>query len=101
MQGRSFIGFGLAVGVAIGAGLGVALDNLAVGIGLGVAIGAGLGIAIDGRRRKARDGAAKSSDGGSTHVAASDSGGRDKTPKGESDSGSDSGSGGGDGGGGD
>lgn len=37
--------WGIAVGVAIGAGLGVAMDNLAMGVGIGIAIGAGIGYA--------------------------------------------------------
>jgi hypothetical protein len=52
MEGRSFIGIGLALGVAIGSALGVAMDNLAVGIGAGIAIGAGLGVALDASQRR-------------------------------------------------
>lgn len=55
MEGRSFLGVG--IGLAIGAGLGVATDNVALGLGLGVAIGAGLGVALDqaGRARSKND----------------------------------------------
>ena len=35
-------GTGIAMGVAIGTGIGVALNNIGIGIAIGVAIGAGL-----------------------------------------------------------
>ncbi|NII10177.1 hypothetical protein [Oleiagrimonas sp. C23AA] len=47
----------MGVGVALGAGLGVAFDNLALGMGIGVALGAAL-TAVAARRdmpRRKRD----------------------------------------------
>ena len=52
MQGwrGSAMGIGIAPRIAIGAGLGLAMGNLAVGVGAGVAIGAGIGAAMMNRR---------------------------------------------------
>lgn len=36
---------GVAIGLALGAGIGVALGNVAIGIGVGLALGAGIGVA--------------------------------------------------------
>lgn len=38
-----WINQGISIGIALGAGVGVALDSLAIGIGGGIAIGAGIG----------------------------------------------------------
>jgi hypothetical protein len=41
----SYVGLGLAIGIALGGGLGLVLDNMAfmgAGIAIGIAIGAGL-----------------------------------------------------------
>lgn len=84
MEGRSYIGIGVALGVSIGAALGIALDNLVLGISIGVAIGAGLGLVFDqqnSRRRRQAD--KNNSDGTAPHVASdshdhgADSGGSD------------------------
>jgi hypothetical protein len=42
--GRRLMGMWLAIGVAVGAGVGVATHNLAVWIGAGIAVGAAIGI---------------------------------------------------------
>ena len=39
---------GIGAGIAIGAGIGAATDNLAMWLALGVAIGSGLGVALMG-----------------------------------------------------
>jgi len=46
------IAFWLPVGVALGAGIGVAMNNLAVGIGAGIAIGVGIGAATEARKKQ-------------------------------------------------
>ena len=38
--------WGASIGLAIGAGIGVAMDNLAWGIGIGLSMGTGIGIAL-------------------------------------------------------
>ncbi|VXB46210.1 hypothetical protein [Massilia sp. 9I] len=50
-KNRAWIGAGLCFGVAIGCGIGVAMNNLALGIGPGIAIGVGFGILMSKRRR--------------------------------------------------
>ncbi len=45
------MGFWLPIGVALGAGIGVAMNNLAVGIGAGIAIGVGIGAATEARKQ--------------------------------------------------
>lgn len=79
MEGRSFIGIGLALGVAIGAVFGVVLGNVAIGIGVGVAIGAGLGVAIDASRRQKGSGPENSApvDGRDKHDGSTWDGGSD------------------------
>lgn len=52
MEGRSYLGIGIAIGLAIGSAIGVAMDNLAVGIGAGMAIGVAIGLAMDARKRR-------------------------------------------------
>ena len=44
-------GYWIAIGLAIGAGIGVALDNLAIGAGIGIAIGAALSAAQTQRNK--------------------------------------------------
>lgn len=78
MEGRSFMGVGLALGIAIGTAIGIATGNLAIGIGLGVAVGMGLGVAIDASQRKK---------GGPENSAPLD--GRDDHDGGSSDAGGD------------
>ena len=51
LETRSYVGIGLCLGVAIGAGLGVALGNLALGMGPGIAVGAALGLMAARRAR--------------------------------------------------
>lgn len=51
--GRSYIG--IASGVAIGCGIGIALGNWAFGIGPGIAIGVALGLAFGGKHAKAAE----------------------------------------------
>ena len=45
------MGTWMAIGVAVGAGLGVAMDNLPIGVAIGIAIGAGIGAAQDQRNK--------------------------------------------------
>ena len=40
---KTYMGFTLPMGVAIGAGIGAALGNVAVGVAIGAAVGVGLG----------------------------------------------------------
>lgn len=47
------MGFWIAVGIALGAGIGVATGQIAVGVGTGIAFGAGLGI-LTGKRTKSK-----------------------------------------------
>jgi hypothetical protein len=47
---RTLMGTGLAICLALGAGIGVALGNLATGIGAGAALGVGLGAALSRRQ---------------------------------------------------
>jgi F0F1-type ATP synthase membrane subunit c/vacuolar-type H+-ATPase subunit K len=44
-------GYWIAIGLAIGAGIGVALDNLAIGVSIGLAIGVALS-AVQSQRNK-------------------------------------------------
>ena len=46
---HSFLGFGVALGVAIGTALSVATDQYAY-LGVGIAIGVALGVAFDNRK---------------------------------------------------
>lgn len=48
--GRKFNGVWLALGVAIGTAVGVAIKNLAIGVGVGAVIGVGLAFALRGKR---------------------------------------------------
>ena len=61
MEGRSFIGIGVALGVAVGAAIGIAMDNLAVGIGVGVGMGLAFGVVMDANARKRREGSGSDS----------------------------------------
>ena len=47
--------WGATLGLAIGAGLGVALGNLAWGIGIGLSVGTGIGIALGAARGNKHD----------------------------------------------
>lgn len=47
---RRHVAVGLCLGVAIGAGIGIAMDNPAVGMGAGIALGVAIGL-IRGRRQ--------------------------------------------------
>ena len=75
---------GIGAGIAIGAGIGAATDNLAMWLALGVASGSGLGVALMGlsgvkRADKKNEEAAPLTDGvpcvNSHHSAGSDGGG--------------------------
>lgn len=44
--GAAFLSVGIGAGLALGAALGLALDNLALGMGAGLAVGSGLGVAL-------------------------------------------------------
>jgi threonine/homoserine efflux transporter RhtA len=43
---------GIAIGLCMGVGYGIALDNLAMGVGVGLCFGASLGLALGSARRK-------------------------------------------------
>jgi hypothetical protein len=49
----SSFGAGIAIGAGMGVALGVAMDNIGVGIALGVGIGVAIGAAMDQARRRA------------------------------------------------
>ena len=49
-QGKEWISLGVGMGLVLGAGIGVAMDNLAVGIGIGLVIGAAVGVALSQRK---------------------------------------------------
>lgn len=51
----SFTGIGLIFGVAIGAGLGIILNNLAIGAGIGAGLGIVAGAFIDRYKNKATE----------------------------------------------
>jgi hypothetical protein len=44
-----YMGWGVGIVLAIGAGIGAAIDNIALGMGIGIAIGAGIGAAFQAR----------------------------------------------------
>lgn len=46
---------GMALGVVLGAAIGLVLDNLALGVGIGVALGAGIGLAATGENSDDND----------------------------------------------
>jgi hypothetical protein len=50
----SYMGIGLAIGLCLGAGLGLALDNMAF-MGAGLPIGVAIGAALDQRHRQQDD----------------------------------------------
>ena len=50
----SFIIRGIGLGMAIGAGAGVAMNNLPVGVGGGIVVGAAIGVLI-GRRKNVKE----------------------------------------------
>ena len=52
----------IGVGIAIGAGLGIAIDNLAMGIGIGLALGVALDAVMLARIKKQNDEAAGPAD---------------------------------------
>lgn len=54
MEGRSHMGIGIALGMAIGAGLGVAMDNLSMGVALGLCFGVAIGAGMDQANKKKR-----------------------------------------------
>jgi hypothetical protein len=51
-KSKKMIGMWLGIGVAIGAGIGVAIKNIAVGAGAGVAVGAAIGILLSRRKKE-------------------------------------------------
>lgn len=51
----SHLGIGIALGIAIGAGFGIALDNLSLGIGPGIALGVVIALAMSNRRPSKAD----------------------------------------------
>jgi len=51
-------GFWIAIGVSVGAGFGVAINNIALGVGLGVAFGALIGFLQQRKNKKGPNGAA-------------------------------------------
>ncbi len=55
-------GAAIAIGIGVGAAIGVAVDNLSVGVGIGAAIGAVGAFALS-RRGNAQDGDEPRSDG--------------------------------------
>lgn len=46
------VGSTIALGVGIGAALGLAMDNITLGVGMGAALGVAIGVALDNERRK-------------------------------------------------
>jgi len=50
-QPASMMGAGVALGVGIGAAIGVAMDNVGLGIGVGAAIDVAVGAALTQRRK--------------------------------------------------
>jgi len=42
---------GMAIGIALGCGVGVAMHNIALGVGIGVALGAGIGAASEKKHK--------------------------------------------------
>jgi hypothetical protein len=48
-SGPPINGAWLAIGVGVGAAIGVAMGNIAVGVGVGAAIGAALSVAMKGK----------------------------------------------------
>ena len=63
-KSAAFLPIGIGAGLAIGTGVGVATDNLALGLSLGVAIGSGLGVALMGAANLKAQNDKKASDGG-------------------------------------
>lgn len=96
MEGRSFLGVGLALGLSVGVAVGVATGNLAVGIALGMALGVAFGAIADASNRR-KAGAREGGDAGAATLTSADGGERSKVDAGHDADGSD---GGGDGGGG-
>ncbi len=41
--------FWIAIGLVIGAGMGVAMDNIGAGMGVGIALGGGIGVVLSRR----------------------------------------------------
>jgi len=52
---RSYLAMGITVGAGVGIVLGATLDNIAVGIAVGIGAGIAFGAALDARRRKSSD----------------------------------------------
>jgi hypothetical protein len=45
------VAYWISIGLALGAGIGLALDNLAIGVGIGLAIGAAIGAAQRSKKK--------------------------------------------------
>lgn len=44
---KSYMAYGIGIGLALGAAIGISLDNIALGSGFGLAIGAAIGVALE------------------------------------------------------
>ena len=51
---KNYIGMGIAIGLALGGGLGLlAFDNIAIGVGAGLVLGLAIGSALQARHENA------------------------------------------------
>jgi len=51
----NYMALGIASGVALGAGIGVAMNDLAIGIGIGVALGVAIGAGMQEQAKKKKE----------------------------------------------
>lgn len=51
----SWVGIGIAIGLPVGAALGLAMENLAVGAGMGLLVGIVAGATIEAHRNNAKE----------------------------------------------